>query len=89
MAPYIYMERTVFTLSIYKLQQKLKKLNEAVSAASGRKISSVFTKKASKKTSLLKSKSCKYTYITERWPGGMLTNFVSKAVKKWLLLIIR
>jgi small subunit ribosomal protein S2 len=28
-------------------------------------------------------------YITERWPGGMLTNFVTirKAVKKWLLLI--
>jgi small subunit ribosomal protein S2 len=35
------------------------------------------------KTSLLKSKAANMPYITERWPGGMLTNsFHPKAVKK-------
>jgi small subunit ribosomal protein S2 len=38
---------------------------------------------------LKKAKAANMPYITERWPGGMLTNFVTirKAVKKWLLLI--
>ena len=53
-------------------------------AASGRKVLFVATKKQAKDIVAEKAAACNMPYITERWPGGMLTNFVTirKAVKK-------
>jgi len=53
-------------------------------ASSGRKILFVATKKQAKDIVSESSKKINMPYITERWPGGMLTNFVTirKAVKK-------
>jgi small subunit ribosomal protein S2 len=53
-------------------------------SASGRKVLFVATKKQAKDIVAAKAESVNMPYITERWPGGMLTNFVTirKAVKK-------
>ncbi|MAN59760.1 MAG: 30S ribosomal protein S2 [Flavobacteriaceae bacterium] len=87
MAPYIYMERNgIHILNLYKTAAKLEEANEALKkiAASGRKILFVATKKQAKDIVAEKAKNANMPYITERWPGGMLTNFVTirKAVKK-------
>ncbi|MCW8980206.1 MULTISPECIES: 30S ribosomal protein S2 [Altibacter] len=87
MAPYIYMERNgIHILNLYKTAAKLEEANEALSkiAASGRKILFVATKKQAKDIVAEKAGNANMPYITERWPGGMLTNFVTirKAVKK-------
>lgn len=87
MAPYIYMERNgIHIINLYKTAAKLEEANEALKkiAASGRKILFVATKKQAKDIVADKAASIKMPYITERWPGGMLTNFVTirKAVKK-------
>ncbi len=87
MAPYIYMERNgIHVINLYKTVAKLEEANEALSkiAASGRKILFVATKKQAKDIVAEKVANVNMPYITERWPGGMLTNFVTirKAVKK-------
>ena len=87
MAPYIYMERNgIHIINLYKTVAKLDEANEALKkiAASGRKILFVATKKQAKDIVAEKAKNANMPYITERWPGGMLTNFVTirKAVKK-------
>ena len=87
MAPYIYGERNgVHIIDLYKTAAKIDEAAEALKkiAASGRKILFVATKKQAKEIVSDKSKSVNMPYITERWPGGMLTNFVTirKAVKK-------
>ena len=87
MAPYIYMERNgIHVINLYKTVAKLDETNEALSkiAASGRKILFVATKKQAKDIVAEKAAKVNMPYITERWPGGMLTNFVTirKAVKK-------
>ena len=87
MAPYIYMERNgIHIINLYKTAAKIEEANEALKkiAASGRKILFVATKKQAKDIVAEKALSCNMPYITERWPGGMLTNFVTirKAVKK-------
>ncbi|MDO4880933.1 MAG: 30S ribosomal protein S2 [Capnocytophaga sp.] len=87
MAPYIYMERNgIHVINLYKTAAKLEEANEALKkiAASGRKILFVATKKQAKDIIAEKATSVGMPYITERWPGGMLTNFVTirKAVKK-------
>jgi len=87
MAPYIYMERNgIHVINLYKTVAKLEEANEALSkiAASGRKILFVATKKQAKDIVADKVSNVNMPYITERWPGGMLTNFVTirKAVKK-------
>ncbi|WP_339838620.1 30S ribosomal protein S2 [uncultured Maribacter sp.] len=87
MAPYIYMERNgIHVINLYKTVAKLDETNEALSkiAASGRKILFVATKKQAKDIVAEKAGNVNMPYITERWPGGMLTNFVTirKAVKK-------
>ena len=72
MAPYIYMERNgIHIINLYK-------------TASGRKILFVATKKQANDIVAEKAAAAKMPDITERWPGGMLTNFVTirKAVKK-------
>ena len=87
MAPYIYMERNgIHVINLYKTVAKLEETNEALKkiAASGRKILFVATKKQAKDIVAEKAGNVNMPYITERWPGGMLTNFITirKAVKK-------
>jgi small subunit ribosomal protein S2 len=87
MAPYIYMERNgIHIINLYKTAAKIEEANEALKkiAASGRKVLFVATKKQAKDIVAEKAKAANMPYITERWPGGMLTNFVTirKAVKK-------
>jgi small subunit ribosomal protein S2 len=87
MAPYIYMERNgIHIINLYKTAAKIEEANDALRkiAASGRKILFVATKKQAKDIVAEKAKVANMPYITERWPGGMLTNFVTirKAVKK-------
>jgi len=87
MAPYIYMERNgIHIINLYKTAAKIEEANDALKkiAASGRKILFVATKKQAKDIVAEKASAANMPYITERWPGGMLTNFVTirKAVKK-------
>lgn len=87
MAPYIYMERNgIHVINLYKTVAKLDEACEALKkiSASGRKILFVATKKQAKDIVAKKVSAVNMPYITERWPGGMLTNFVTirKAVKK-------
>jgi len=87
MAPYIYMERNgIHIINLYKSAAKMQEAGEALSkiAASGRKILFVATKKQAKEIVAELAEKANMPYITERWPGGMLTNFITirKAVKK-------
>ena len=87
MAPYIYMERNgIHIINLYKTAAKIEETNSALKkiAASGRKILFVATKKQAKDIVSEKANEVNMPYITERWPGGMLTNFITirKAVKK-------
>lgn len=87
MAPYIYMERNgIHIINLYKTVAKIEETNSALKkiAASGRKILFVATKKQAKDIVAEKANEVNMPYITERWPGGMLTNFITirKAVKK-------
>ena len=87
MSPYIFMEKN--GIHIIDLNKTEVKLNEAANAMkqiakSGRKILFVATKKQAKDIVAEKVKTINMPYVTERWPGGMLTNFptIRKAVKK-------
>ena len=87
MAPYIFMERN--DIHIIDLHKTVVKIDEAAAAMkqiakSGRKILFVATKKQAKDVVADKATSVGMPYITERWAGGMLTNFptIRKAVKK-------
>ena len=87
MAPYIYMERNgIHIINLYKTISKLDEASSALAkiASSGRKILFVATKKQAKDIVAETAKKINMPYITERWPGGMLTNFITirKAVKK-------
>ncbi len=87
MAPYIYMERNgIHIINLYKTAAKLDEATTALTkiAASGRKILFVATKKQAKEIVAEQAKKANQPYITERWPGGMLTNFITirKSVKK-------
>jgi small subunit ribosomal protein S2 len=87
MAPYIFMERN--DIHIIDLHKTVVKIDEAAAALkqiakSGRKILFVATKKQAKDIVADKATAVGMPYITERWAGGMLTNFptIRKAVKK-------
>ncbi len=87
MAPFIFMERN--GIHIIDLEKTVEKLDEAAAAIkqiakSGRKILFVATKKQAKEIVTDSIKKINMPYVTERWPGGMLTNFptIRKAVKK-------
>ena len=91
MASYVYTERKgIHIIDLYKTAAKIEEANKALQkiSASGRKILFVATKKQAKDIVADKAKSVNMPYITERWPGGMLTNFVTirKAVKKMALI---
>ena len=87
MAPYIFIERN--GIHIIDLHKSVVKIDEAAEvmkelARSGRKILFVATKKQAKDVIAEKAASVNMPYVTERWPGGMLTNFptIRKAMKK-------
>lgn len=87
MAPYIFIERN--GIHIIDLHKSIVKIDEAAEvmkelARSGRKILFVATKKQAKDIIAEKAASVNMPYVTERWPGGMLTNFptIRKAIKK-------
>jgi len=80
MAPYVYTERKgIHIIDLYKTAAKIEEANAALFkiAASGRKILFVATKKQAKDIVAEKAESVNMPYITERWPGGMLTNFIT------------
>ena len=87
MAPYIFIERN--GIHIIDLHKSVVKIDEAAEvmkelARSGRKILFVATKKQAKDVIAEKAASVNMPYVTERWPGGMITNFptIRKAIKK-------
>lgn len=87
MAPYIFTEKK--GIHVIDLNKTMVKLDEASAALrqiakSGRKILFVATKKQAKDIVAEKAKEINMPYITERWSGGMLTNFgtIRKSIKK-------
>ncbi len=89
MAPYIFMEKNgIHIIDLYKTADQLELASAAARqiAKSGRKILFVATKKQAKETVAELVKNIGMPYVTERWPGGMLTNFftIRKAVKKMI-----
>ena len=87
MAPYIFIERNgIHIIDLHKTIVKIDEAAEAMKelARSGRKILFVATKKQAKEVVAEKALSINMPSVTERWPGGMLTNFptIRKAVKK-------
>jgi len=87
MAPYIYMERNgIHIIDLNKTVLKVEEAAESLKgiARSGRKILFVGTKKQAQEVVAAHAQEVGMPYITERWAGGMLTNFptIRKAVKK-------
>ena len=89
MAPYIFMERN--GIHIIDLNKTLASLEEASNAVkqvvrNGRKIMFVATKKQAKDLVAEEARRLKMPYVTERWLGGMLTNFatIRKSLKKMI-----
>jgi small subunit ribosomal protein S2 len=87
MAPYVFMERNgIHIIDLHKTAAKIDEAADALKqiAKSGRKILFVATKKQAKDIIADKVGAINMPYVTERWSGGMLTNFptVRKAVKK-------
>jgi small subunit ribosomal protein S2 len=87
MGPYIFMEKNgIHILDLHKTAVKLDDAAEAMKqiAKSGKKILFVATKKQAKDSIENRVAAINMPYVTERWPGGMLTNFatIRKAVRK-------
>ncbi len=87
MAPYIYGKKNgIHIINLYKTAAKIDEAQKALKqiASAGRKILYVSTKKQAKEIIADQAQKVKMPYIAERWPGGMLTNFVTirKAIKK-------
>lgn len=87
MAPYIFMEKNgIHIIDLHKTAVKLEEACVALEklSAAGKSVLFVATKKQAKEVVAKHAQELNQPYITERWPGGMLTNFVTirKAVKK-------
>ena len=87
MAPYIFMERNgIHIIDLYKTMAKVEEAASGLKqmAKSGKKILFVATKKQAKDIVAHHVSKVGMPYVTERWPGGMLTNFatIRKAVRK-------
>jgi len=87
MAPYIFAEKN--GIHIIDLNKTVVKIEESANALkqiarSGKKILFVATKKQAKEIVAEKVKALNMPYVTERWPGGMLTNFatIRKTVRR-------
>lgn len=89
MAPYIFMERNgIHIIDLYKTIAKIDEAAAALKqiAKAGKKVLFVATKKQAKDLVADQVKRINMPYVTERWPGGMLTNFatIRKAVRKMM-----
>jgi small subunit ribosomal protein S2 len=89
MAPYIFMERNgIHIIDLYKTMAKVDEAAAALKqiAKAGKKVLFVATKKQEKDIVAEHVKRINMPYVTERWPGGMLTNFatIRKAVRKMI-----
>jgi len=87
MAPYIFMEKNgIHIIDLYKTMAKIDEAASAMRqiAKSGKKVLFVATKKQAKEIVADHVRKVNMPFVTERWPGGMLTNFatIRKAVKK-------
>ena len=87
MAPYIFMEKNgIHIIDLHKTAAKVEEASAALKqiAKSGKKVLFVATKKQAKDIVAEKISNINMPFVTERWPGGMLTNFptIRKAVKK-------
>ena len=87
MAQYIFMEKNgIHIIDLHKTVVKIDEATNAIRqiARSGKKILFVATKKQAKEILSEQVEAIHMPYVTERWPGGMLTNFntIRKAVKK-------
>ena len=87
MAPYIFMERNgIHIIDLYKTMAKIDEAAAALKqiSKSGKRVLFVATKKQAKEIVAEHVKRVNMPYVTERWPGGMLTNFatIRKAVRK-------
>lgn len=87
MAPYIFIEKNgIHIIDLHKTAAKVEEASAALKqiAKSGKKVLFVATKKQAKDIVAERVKRTNMPFVTERWPGGMLTNFVTirKAVKK-------
>jgi small subunit ribosomal protein S2 len=91
MAPYIFMEKNgIHIIDLNKTAAKLEDASNIMKqiAKSGKKVLFVGTKKQAKEIVANKAKAVNMPFVTERWPGGMLTNFVTirKSIKKMTTL---
>jgi small subunit ribosomal protein S2 len=91
MAPYIFMERNgIHIIDLYKTVAKIDEAAAALKqiAKLGQKVLFVSTKKQAKQVVADKATSIGMPYVTERWPGGMLTNFstIRRSVKKMAII---
>ena len=87
MAPYIFMEKNdIHLIDLNHTQAKLEEASNAIRSIvrSGRKVLFVATKKQAKEIIESEAQRLNMPYVTERWLGGMLTNFatVRKSIKK-------
>jgi small subunit ribosomal protein S2 len=87
MAPYIFDQKNgIHIIDLHKTVVKIDEAAEVLKemARSGRKVLFVATKKQAKDVVAEKAAAVNMPSVTERWPGGMLTNFptIRKAVKK-------
>jgi small subunit ribosomal protein S2 len=87
MLPYIFMEKKgIHIIDLYKTHDKLQEAAQALKsiARSGKKILFVATKKQGKEIVQQAAKRANMPFVTERWLGGMLTNFatIRKSIKK-------
>ncbi|MEG8945827.1 30S ribosomal protein S2 [Rosettibacter firmus] len=87
MKPYIFMEKNgIHIIDLKKTQQAIDRAAEAVTeiVAQGKKVLFVGTKKQAKNTIAAEAKRCDSNWVSERWLGGMLTNFatIRKSVKR-------
>lgn len=87
MLPYIFMEKKgIHIIDLYKTQEKVEEAAQALKsiARSGKKILFVATKKQGKGIVKEQAERCNMPFVTERWLGGMLTNFatIRKSIKK-------
>jgi small subunit ribosomal protein S2 len=91
MAPYIFMERNgIHVIDLHKTTAKLEEASAALKqiAKSGKKILFVSTKKQARESIESRVEAVNMPFVTERWPGGMLTNFVTirKAIRKMSMI---
>lgn len=87
MAPYIFMEQNgIHIIDLKKTEAKLEEAKAAIRniAKSGRRILFVATKKQAQEIVAEHAKRANMPYVTERWLGGMLTNFqtVRRSIKR-------